>query len=521
MTLTKADVERILRERFKEGFFKLKELPQPATFKDMERGARRIVQAIQRQERIAIVGDYDVDGVVATALMEEFFDHIGYPIQVAIPNRFHDGYGLSPAIIERLEADLIITVDNGIGAHEAAAYCAQQGIDLIITDHHTPAATLPEAYAIINPKQDGCSFRHKEICGAQVAWFLIGQLKRELGLQLHMGSLLDLLALAIVADIMPLRHINRPLLQAGLRAMEQSQRPAISFLRSILKKRSFTSEDLAFGIAPVLNSAGRMADASLALAFLRSKSHLEASIHYSKLLALNSQRKAEERRVFQESLEFVDERRVIVSVGEDWNQGVVGIVAAQLADRFKRPAIVLTQTHEGHLKGSGRSVGDVDLYHLLDGSRDLLLGFGGHKKAAGLSLEAANLEALRTRLHHLAANLPQEAFESEEEILGELPLTQVDWELIKILDTFAPYGESNPMPKFLAKGVEVLNWRNVGEQGEHLLLTLRQGGATFRGIWFRSSKIPGKERIDIVYYPARNEFNETMTIQLFITQILE
>ncbi len=518
--LTKKDVYEILRSRFAEGFVKLGDLPQPHTFKDMQKAAKRIAEAIQKKEKIAVVGDYDVDGVVSTALMKEFFDHIDYPVQIKIPNRFKDGYGLSVGVVEQLDADLIVTVDNGITAHEAAEYCRQKGIDLIITDHHTPPKELPKAYAIVNPKQEACSFAYSEICGAQVAWFLIAQLKKELGLSLDMKQFLDLLAIAIIADVMPLQHINRPLVQAGLKVFERSERPAVKFLRNSLKKSSFKSDDLAFGVAPVINSAGRMEDAKIALDFLLAKDFFEASVYYSRLLALNAQRKAEERRVFEESMKFVKEDEpVIVSVGEDWNEGVVGIVASRLADKFGKPAIVLTRSEKGYLKGSGRSVGEVDLYGLLDGSKEHLLGFGGHKKAAGLMVEVDQVDAFRKRVNAIAAKLPKELFLESSGVLGELPLSEVDWELIDILEAFAPYGESNPMPKFAALNVEILEWRNVGEKGEHLLMTLRQEEAVFKAIRFRNDFKIKKDRIDIIYYPAKNEFNNSVNIQLFVSKI--
>ncbi len=519
--LNKEDVRRILEERFKEGFVKLCAIPKPDSLKDMQKAARRICEAMAKRQKIAIVGDYDVDGVVATALMEEFFALVDYPVTTFIPNRFRHGYGLSEKVIEELgDVDLIVTVDNGISAHEAAALCQERGIDLIITDHHTPSEKLPEAYAIVNPKQKSCTFAYEEICGAQVAWFLIGQLKKELGLELDMRRFLDLLAIAIVADVMPLRHINRALLQAGLQAFARSKRPAVAFLRSILKKHEFTSEDLGFSVAPVINSAGRMEDARLALEFLRSSDFFEASVYYGRLLACNAQRKAEERRVFAESLEFVDEsKQIILSAGEGWSEGVLGIVAARLTSKFQRPAIVLTKEGERY-KGSGRSLGEVDLYRLLEKNARWLERFGGHKKAAGLALRQEMLEQFRKGIEEEAAKLPKEAFVDDEHVLGELSFSQIDWELIDILERFAPYGESNPMPRFAALDVEVLEARDVGEDGEHLLMTLRKDGRVFKAIKFRNDLKLSSSFIDLIYYPVKNIFNNTQSIQLFVTKIL-
>jgi single-stranded-DNA-specific exonuclease len=519
--LTKQDVYEILLKRFKEGFLKLSSLPQPHTLKDMQKAAKRVKRAIKNGEKIAIIGDYDVDGVVSTALMKEFFDKVGYEADFIIPNRFIDGYGLSKGVIDRIDAELIITVDNGISAFEAANYCKKKGIDLIITDHHTPSQTLPDAYAIINPKQSECSFVYEEICGAQVAWFFIGELKKEFGLDIDMREFLDLLTLAIIADVMPLKNINRPLVQAGLKMFETSKRPSIKFLRNSLKKSEFKSDDIAFGVAPVINSAGRMEDAKIALDFLLAKDYFEASVYYSRLLELNTKRKKEEKRVYKESLEFVkSDERVVVSVGEDWNEGVVGIVASRIAEKYNKPTIILTKSNKGYYKGSGRSVGDIDLYSLLEASKEHLLHFGGHKKAAGLALESKNIEPFRKRINQEAKKISKEDFIAKSTVLGELPFKEIDWELIDILDRFAPYGESNPMPKFAALDVEVLDFRKVGEDGAHLLLTLRQDNKVFKAIWFRADKEITKNSIDIIYYPSKNIFNNMINIQLFLSKIL-
>jgi len=487
--LNKRRVYEILKQRFKEGFLKLSSLPTPDTLKDTQKASKRVIKAIKNGEKIAVVGDYDVDGVVSTAIMKEFFSYINYPLEVKIPNRFKDGYGITKELVEKLNADVIITVDNGISAIEAAKYCKEKGIDLIITDHHTPPKELPDAYAIINPKQESCNFKYDEICGAQVAWFFIGQLKKDLNINLDMKKFLDLLSIAIIADVMPLRHINRPLVQAGLKYFEISDRPAIKFLRKTLKKNKFSTYDIGFIIAPVINSAGRMDDASLALDFLTSRDFFESSVLYGRLLALNSERKSEERRVFKEASEQINKnRKILVTTGEDWNEGVVGIVASRLADRFKKPSLVLTKSSDFY-KGSGRSYANIDLYSLLDKNREFLLKFGGHKKAAGLSVESCNLENLKIGLEKAIKDIPKEDWCEVDNVMGELDFNEVDWELLDIIEMFAPYGESNPMPKFAALNVEVLEKRNVGENEDHLLLTLKQKNRVFRAIKFKICKI--------------------------------
>ncbi|WP_457596687.1 single-stranded-DNA-specific exonuclease RecJ [Hydrogenimonas sp.] len=518
--LDKARIEALLSRRFAEGFKRLGELPDPFDLHDMSKAARRIAEAIRRGERIAVVGDYDVDGVVSSALMEEFFEIVGHPVEVVIPNRFRDGYGVSPAILERIEADVVVTVDNGITAFEAAEVCKRRGIDLIVTDHHTPSDTLPAAYAIVNPKQPACSFAYPEICGAQVAWFLMAALKKELGLELKMGRFLDLLALAIVADVMPLTSINRPLVQKGLQMLSTSPRPAFEAVRAYLGKSRFGAEDIGYGVAPRINSAGRMADASVALRFLRAKSLSEASAGWLELDALNRQRREVEAQTTEAAMAAARaDDPVIVVWGEGWHEGVVGIVASRLVSRFKKPAIVLSVEGD-RAKGSGRSIGEVDLFGLLGRCASWLEGFGGHKMAAGMSLSAARLEAFREALCAEASKLDPELFAPRHDVMGELPMAEIDWELMEILERFEPYGEANERPRFLLREVEVEEARPIGQEKNHLKLSLRDGPYRLSAVQFGFDKPvrPG-ERITLTGTLQVNEFNDRRTIQLMVHQI--
>jgi single-stranded-DNA-specific exonuclease len=519
-TLTKARIEAILSARFGDGLKSLKELPDPCDLHDMDRAAERIARAVRNGEKIVVVGDYDVDGVVSTAMMEEFFEIAGYPVETVIPNRFDDGYGVSPQILERIEADVVVTVDTGITAHDAAEVCKRRGIDLIVTDHHTPSDTLPDAYAVVNPKKEACSFAYPEICGAQVAWFLIGALKRELGLELKMGRFLDLLALAIVADVMPLLSINRPLVQKGLQMLSTSTRPAFEAVRAHLGKSRFSAEDIGYGIAPRINSAGRMADASLALRFLRAKNLTEASDGWLKLDTLNRERRRIETETTEAAMEMArPEDPVIVVAGEGWHEGVVGIVASRLVNRFGRPAIVLSVA-EGRAKGSGRSVGEVDLYELLRRSSEWLEGFGGHKMAAGLSLRMEEFENFRRKICEEAAKLDPRLFEPPTDVMGVLPLSEIDWELMEILERFEPYGEANRRPKFLIKNISVIDSYAIGAEKNHLKLLLGDEKKVLSAIEFGFEKeVPKGRNIDVSGTLSINEFNGRRTIQLLVDRI--
>ncbi|MBN2870145.1 MAG: DHH family phosphoesterase, partial [Campylobacterales bacterium] len=342
-----------LARRFGSASEKLSDIPHPSQLKDAQKGAQRLAQAIRNGEKIAVVGDYDVDGVTSTAIVKRFFDLIGYPLLTAIPNRFTDGYGVSPGILERIDADVVFTVDNGINAFAAADVCRARGIDLIITDHHTPSDTLPDAFAIINPKQRECSYPFKEICGAQVAWLFMGLLKQEMNLTVDMRQFFPFLALAVIADVMPLVGLNRAIVKTGLEMMQRSSLAPFVIIRDYLDRSAIGSEDIAFQIAPRINSAGRLEDASIALEFLLAATTEKAYHQFELLTSLNTLRKETEAQTTAEAMEKVDPAQsVIVVAGEHWNEGVVGIVASRLVNHFQKPAIVLS-IHNGIAKGSG------------------------------------------------------------------------------------------------------------------------------------------------------------------------
>ena len=521
--LDKTRLHQLLSERFDGGFSRLSDIPAPELLKDATRSADRIAQAIRNGERITLVGDYDVDGVVSTALVSLFFRELAYPLDVVIPNRFTDGYGVSPRLLDRIDADLVITVDNGINAVEAARICRERGIDLIITDHHTPGTTLPDAYAIVNPRQEACGYPFPDICGAQVAWLVMAELKRRIGASVDMKQFLELLALAVVADVMPLTGINRAIVQAGLQQMMQSRRPASVIIREFLDKSALSSEDIGFQIAPRINSAGRLEDASIALKFLTADNEETAFRQFELLDRLNTLRKATEADVTAEATAMVDENdAVIVVASPGWHEGVVGIVAARLVQRYGRPAIVLS-IENGIAKGSARSIGNVDIYSLIEGQSGYLGKFGGHKMAAGLSLDAKALEAFKKAINREAERLDADDFLPSEAIIGELESGAIDFELLRILDAFEPYGEGNPRPRFLVRDAEVVGVKRFGSDRSHSRLNLRFFGherQTHELLAFRRIlEYTPRERITCSYTINRNEFNGRISLQLMLERI--
>ena len=455
--------------------------------------------------------------------MVDFFRQIPYPLEAIIPNRFRDGYGVSPTVLERIDTDLIITVDNGISAIQAAKVCQERGIDLIITDHHTPSETLPAAFAIVDPKLSGCEYPFKEICGAQVAWLLLGLLKKELRLEIDMKQFLDILAIAIIADIMPLIDINRTMVKEGLKLLATSTRPSSKIIRDFLDKSNISSEDIAFMIAPRINSAGRLEDASIALEFFTAKDTNTAFRQFELLGQLNDLRKETEAETTQKAIESVNENdKVIVVSGEGWHEGVVGIVAARLVDKFGVPAIVLS-VENGVAKGSARSIGDVSIYELIKENDSFLTKFGGHKMAAGLGLNAEDIAAFSEAINISANKLDPKDFIPKTEVSGILSSEDIDLELLELLESFEPYGEANARPSFLMKNAEVVSIKLMGSDKSHSRIEIRQfphQRKTVQLIAFRRVfEMPDDKMITFSYTVSKNEFNGRVTPQLLCNKI--
>lgn len=520
--LTKEDIRRLLAQRFaSDECRKLGEIPTPESFKDIDIASKRIKKAIQNREKIAIVGDYDVDGVVSSVILSTFFDDLGVKYELIIPNRFKDGYGISLDIIKKLDADVIITVDNGISAVDSALYCKEKGIDLIITDHHTVPSEVPEAYAIVNPKQKDCRFPNCEICGAQVAWYLVAALKNEMKLEYNLSTFLDLLSIAIMADMMELRDINRVMVKRGIKALNQSKRPAFEAIKRYFSKNSLESDDISFLIAPLINSSGRMQDAKFSYEFLKSKTVDEALEKLDYIVGLNNNRKDEERMLFEESLKHVKEdENIIVAWGEEWHEGIVGIVASRLSKRFKKPAIVFS-INENQAKGSARGIGEVNILSYIEEQKDLLLGFGGHKGAAGVSIEKEKLEEFRERMFKALREIDKSKLRVHTDVLGEIEPSAVDFELLEILEEFEPYGQKNPKPSFILRDMYVKVDKELGKEGQHLKLILQNGNATLESIFFNYDKrVKRGDRIDILFTLSRNDYRGLVTPQLLIKEIL-
>jgi single-stranded-DNA-specific exonuclease len=520
--LTINDVEQILHTRVKDDIYTtLKSIPTPDSFKDMEKATQRIVKAIQNDETINVVGDYDVDGVTSTALMINFFTALGIEINYVIPNRFEHGYGLSPIILEQIYDGIIITVDNGISAIEAANICKRRGIDLIITDHHTVGSQLPDAYAIINPKQSDCSFPFTDICGAQVAWYLCASIKNSLNFQYNLMELFDLLVLAIVADIMPMKSLNQTMVKAGLKSIQTSTRPCMISLRQRYGLDIITEEDIGFKIAPLINCAGRMSDPSIALEFLLSFDEFEANMQLDYLIELNEMRKQEQLQIFNEAKEQVDENdKVIVVASQNWNEGIIGIVASKLCEKYKKPSIVFS-INETKAKASARSTAQVNLYELIASCSEVLNGYGGHKQAAGLSIDKKNITQFKDMINKNIEKQTLLEEDIESNSLGHFCVSEVGENIYNLIETYRPYGITNPYPIFTFSDTEVLSVVKMGKNKEYTKLEVSNGNNSIEVVVFTDfDEIVVGQKISFTANISKNEFRGEVKFNLMFKELL-
>ena len=463
-------IKNILDDRVKEDkFLTLKDLPKPNNFKDIKKATTRIIKAINSKETINLVGDYDADGICSTAIMVLFFKQLNIDINHIIPNRFTHGYGLSPMIMDLIDDGLIITVDNGISAMEASQIATKRGLDLIITDHHTVGVEVPKCYAIINPKQDDCTFPFSDICGAQVAWYLCASIKKELNLDYNLIALFDILCIAIVADIMPMLSLNKTMVKAGLKELSLSKRPAFLALKKRFGFIKINEEDIGFKIAPLINCAGRMGDPNIALEFILADNLSDADQQLDYLIELNEQRKFDQLQIFNEAKEQVNDNindDVVLVASEKWNEGIVGIVASKLCEKYKKPAFVFAK--KGDIsKASSRSDTNTHLYDLIASCSQTLLGFGGHKQAAGMSIKTQDLELFRTQLNTNIKLLNiNNIIDNTPVSMGRLNLIDVDEPIYNLIESYRPFGAENNYPVFLFNNIKVINMTKMGKNKE-------------------------------------------------------
>ena len=479
-------------------------LHDPEGIRDMATAAARLSDAIERGERVLVYGDYDVDGTTAAALLTDFLRSRGVDTSYFIPDRYEDGYGLCRRGLDAAaeqDASLVVALDCGIAGHEEAAYAQEQGLDLIIADHHTPKDTLPEALAVLDPKRPDDDYPFTELSGCGLAFKLVQAtlIHRDEDPE-DAFNYLDLLALSTASDIVPLHGENRVLMAEGLQALQDSMRPGIRALAEAanLDLQNVTSTgNIVFTLGPRINAAGRMDHASSAVELLQASNFEEAEPLAAELEKLNRERRRIDNKIEEEAIERAERQitarspHALVLYDPDWHLGVIGIVASSVVERFHKPTVLLT--HNGdEVKGSARSIEGINIYEALADCGDLLTQFGGHDHAAGMSLDADDIEAFRDRFDAaVGKRVTPELLTPSIKVDAPVDLDtigSVEDRFWAVLKQFGPFGPSNPTPVFHAEDLDVVSARTVGSDDSHLKFEVRQQdsstGDTFDAIGF-------------------------------------
>lgn len=506
---------------------KLSDLPPLNSMLNLEKGAKLLVSLLEEGQRVLVVGDYDADGIMGTTILYGFLTEAGFTKDIVdfyIPSRLADGYGLSPNVINYAinnNFDVIVTVDNGIAAVEAIKMAKDAGLKVIVTDHHTAPAILPEADVLINPKQPGETFPFINISGATVAWYFASQLRKEWDLKIDMRKYLDLVALTIMSDVMPLDNINLPILKYGLQKMKDRTRYIYELCWDNYKAPVVDESTLSFSIIPMINAIGRINDANLGVELFLSRDKNFINREFNNLVLNNENRKELTRKYTLNAEEILScdlelsSKKVIVIKNKGYHEGIVGIIAGKLAEKYQVPAYVFTWSEEKELwKGSGRSVGNVHLYDLTNKVKEFIYGFGGHKGAIGIGIKEENFENFKSAIEKHAENINPKDFINDSLIPIECSLEDFNFDIVDLLESYGPFGECNPKPIFKAT-VKMKIEREL-KDGLHykMSVTSLDGNVEHTGMFFYVTKdeflqkIKENETHEILFYPTKN-YNPT------------
>ena len=518
-----------------KGFFRPKweDLHDPFLMQDMDKAVSRIQKALEANENILVYGDYDVDGTTSVALLSSYISLSSSQVATYIPDRYKEGYGVSIQGID-FAADndftLIIALDCGIKALEQVAYAKTKGIDFIICDHHRPGAALPEAIAVLDPKREDCEYPYKELCGCGVGFKLIQALHQESHQDTEeLYPFLDLVATAIGADIVPITGENRVLSYLGLQVINAHPRAGFHAILENVKKKQFTVTDLVFILAPRINAAGRMKHGQHAVELLLEEDLSKAKETAGQIEQFNSDRRNLDSQITEEALQQIqtngeEEQRTTVVYDPTWHKGVIGIVASRLTETHYRPTLVFTKSGD-KLAASARSVKGFDVYHALEACAEHIEQFGGHKYAAGLTLEPNNYDAFKQKFENVVSeSIDPNLLQREQQIDMEIEFAQITPKLLRILKQFAPFGPGNMTPVFMARGLQDTGYgKCVGEGDKHLKLSITKNGKVFSAIGFGLGKmlntVKSGRTFDAVFSLEENEWNGTTSIQLKLRDI--
>ncbi|MFP4459137.1 MAG: single-stranded-DNA-specific exonuclease RecJ [Candidatus Zixiibacteriota bacterium] len=509
----------------------LERLTDPFLLPNIDIAVERILRALRNKERMVIFGDYDVDGLTATALMYSVLSGFGAEVDWFLPDRLEDGYGLNKSGIDDANewgAKLIVSVDCGITGIEEVAYAKELGIDSVITDHHEPGHELPDAYAVVDPKLLDVDTKNRELAGVGVAFKLCQALFEKIGIdKADLYNHLDLVGLGTIADIVPLVGENRILAKYGLRTLEATQKPGLKELLRItgLWGNELSSWHVVFVLAPRLNAVGRIGDPALAFKLLTTHDRAEARDYAKQLDSQNEKRKMIDTKIFDEAIEMVNQHvdlsndRAIVLDSDEWHTGVIGIVASRLVEKFHRPSIMIS-TQDGDGKGSARSINHFHILDAIKDSEDILVKYGGHKYAAGLSIKPEQIPTFRQQFNkYTAEHLQAKDMVPRQHIDAEVFSEEISMTLMKWLEKFSPYGPNNQRPVFALKNAEIAGYPQIVGKS-HLKMQVKiKNGKRCDVIGFNMAKyhkkiIETKESVNLAFVMEMNHYYGYPKLQL-------
>lgn len=514
-----------------------KYIHNPMEMLDMDKGVKRILQALEAKEKIVIYGDYDVDGITSTALLYEFLKSVGADVIYYIPDRKDEGYGINIMAVNKLIRQgmkLLITVDCGITAIGEVDFAKLQGMDVIITDHHTCKERLPSsAAAVINPKRPDDEYSFKGLAGVGVAFKLV--LAVAMALKMNTGEcfdrFVDLAAVGTIADVVPLTDENRIIVDRGLKELENIKRPGLRELFKIagLEDKKITASSVAFGIAPRLNAAGRLGTATTAVELLLTTDDEKAKEIAAELDAENKERQATEQEINKEALDMIaadpnfSKKKVIVLAKEGWHNGIIGIVASRITEMFYRPCILISVTN-GVGKGSGRSIAGFNLFDALTDSEELLTNFGGHSVAAGLGINENNIEKFTKHINEYAENIL-----TDKDMIPSVKIDcilgghNLNLQTAKLIESLEPFGMGNETPVFVIKDAVVQSVSAVGADGKHIRMQILKDGVGIGCIGFGLGEyadiIKSGDKLHLAFRLNVNTFQGVESAQLMVTDI--
>lgn len=511
----------------------LEYLRDPFLMKDMKKSTERIKKAIENKERIYIYGDYDVDGVSSTSILYLYFKSIGFPVKYYIPNRLEEGYGINEDAIKKIHddgCDLIITVDCGITSVKEVELANELGIDVIITDHHECQSEIPDAYAIVNPKQEDCNYPFDMLCGCGVAFKMIQALTDEEEFKTSMFDYLEIVTLATICDIVPLIDENRIIVKNGLKLMKEGKNLGLRELIKVcgIETNKIGSSHIGFSIGPRINASGRLGYSYLGVQLFTTDNEDEAKEIANILEGKNIERQMIESKMYKEAEEILssDERfkddKVLVIAKEGWQHGIIGIVASKLTEKYYKPTILLT-IEDGEATGSARSIKGFSIFDALVSCKDLMNKFGGHEQAAGLALDAKNIDELRVRINEIADyNLSKEDLIENIKVEYELKEDSATLDLVDNLHKLEPFGLSNPSPRFIMRDLLLTNIFKMGKNKQHLKIIV-ENKKSYECVGFNMAYLADNfqlgDKVDILFQVDENNYNNERKVQFLLKDI--